>query len=681
MKSTGAWKSNTRASGKRGNDGEAGLQQEAMKLLNHGFLRVGAAVPVLKLADPAFNADRIAALMEEAAAGGVRVLVFPELCLTGYSCADLFQQEALIRAAEAGLGLLLKRTAGLSLLAMVGLPVAAGTGLYNTAAVIAGGRILGLVPKTHIPGYKEFYEERWFNSGTCAGAGSLLLAGQEVPFGTDLLFAGAGESLFMLGVEICEDLWVPAPPSSFQAMSGALLLCNLSASNEIIGKADYRRELVRSQSGRCQAAYVYSSAGVHESTTDLVFGGHCLIAEGGVVLEESPRFARGSNLIFQDVDLERMANERRRLTTFAEAGQWNGARAFRAISFNLPPSPADRPPAGLARRVDPHPFVPADRSTRDQRCAEIFSIQTSGLARRLEHSGVQVAVLGISGGLDSTLALLAAVRTFDLLDRPRGDILAVTMPGFGTSDLTYNNALQLMRSLGVSVREIPISEACLRHFTDIGHDPNRHDLVYENTQSRERTQILMDLANQAGGLVVGTGDLSELALGWCTYNGDHMSMYGVNAGVPKTLVRYLVEWVADNVVDADTREVLMKILQTPITPELLPLDAHGSIQQKTEDILGPYELHDFYLYHFARYGAPPAKLLMLARAAFAERYEPARLKTVLALFLRRFFSQQYKRSCLPDGPKLGSISLSPRGDWRMPSDASAELWLRELEES
>ena len=652
-----------------------------MNSLSHGFFKVAGAVTRIKVADPAYNADRIIEALQGAEELDVGLLVLPELSLTGYTCADLFQQETLLRGAEAALARILEETKALGVAALVGLPIAADNQLFNCTAVLQAGNLLGLVPKVHIPGYKEFYEERWFASGLQTKCKALKIAGREVPFGTDLLFRAAEDPAICFGVEICEDLWVPVPPSSYQALAGALILCNPSASNEVIAKHAYRSDLVRLQSGRCAAAYVYAGAGPDESTTDLVFGGHVLVAENGVLLVESKRFPRELEIHAAEADLDRLKNERRKLTSFMEpqasgpGGAAGNPGTWRSVEFRL----AGKPLENFSRRIDPRPFVPADPKVRNERCEEIFSIQTAGLAKRFEHTKSETAVLGISGGLDSTLALLVTVKTFDLLKLDRKRVIAATMPGFGTTDRTYTNALDLMRSMGVSIREIDIKKACLRHFEDIGHDPLVHDVTYENVQARERTQVLMDIANKHRGLVVGTGDLSELALGWCTYNGDHMSMYAVNTSIPKTLVKYLVQWVADNIVEEKTKAVLHDILDTPITPELLPPDPSGKIKQKTEDIVGPYELHDFFLYHFFRYGAPPSKILFLAKRAFEGTYDEKTIRSWLLVFLKRFFGQQFKRSCIPDGPKVGSVSLSPRGDWRMPSDAEAALWLAELD--
>lgn len=642
--------------------------------MEHGFVRVAAAVPELKVADCGFNTDKILELIREAEEAGVQFVVFPELSLTAYTCGDLFHQQLLVKEALGQLTLLAEKTASLDIVAIVGLPVLLDNQQFNCAAVLQKGEILGLVPKTYIPGYKEFYEERWFAPGSNALSTEIEIAGARVPFGTDLLFEAAGPYNVCFGVEICEDLWTPVPPSSYQAVAGATLLFNLSASNEIIGKYEYRRELVRQQSGKCVAGYVYTSAGVHESTTDVVYGGHALIAENGGLLCESERFQRKSCLIVSEIDIQKLQNDRIKNTSFMEGLP---GCDFRKIGFR--PGDGAGEAAKLNRFIDPHPFVPSDPAARDIRCREIFAIQTAGLAKRLAHTGMQYAVVGISGGLDSTLALLVTARTFDMLHIPRANIIAITMPGFGTTDATYANALQLIRSMGAELHEINIRQACLQHFADIGHDPAIHDVTYENVQARERTQILMDIANKRSGLVIGTGDLSELALGWCTYNGDHMSMYSVNCSIPKTLVKYLVRWAADNVTDQAAADVLLRILDTPITPELLPPDENGGIRQKTEELVGPYELHDFFLYHTLRYGAPPRKVLFLAEQAFGGGYGAEEIKSWLKVFYKRFFSQQFKRSCLPDGPKVGTISLSPRGDWRMPSDAAAALWLKELE--
>ena len=638
---------------------------------NYGFVKVAAAVPQVAVADCARNAERIVALAQQAARRGVELVAFPELAVTGYTCADLFLQPALLDAADEALGEIMRQTRKLPLALIVGLPLRHEDRLYNCAAVVAQGRLLGVVPKSYIPNYAEFYEARWFASGAGIEEERITAAGQEADFGTELTFAVNGAEF---GIEICEDLWVASPPSSRLALNGAKLIFNLSASPEGVGKHAYLRELVAQQSARTHTAYVYCSAGFGESSTDLVFAGNGLIAENGTMLAQAARFSLDEQLTVADVDIERLEFERRRNTSFRmreEAGEST------VIEMELPDA---LKASALDRRVDPMPFVPADEAHRSERCEEIFQIQSHGLARRLVHTGCRCAVVGISGGLDSTLALLVTVRTFDKLGLDRRGILGITMPGFGTTDRTYRNALKLMEGLGVTVREIPIRDACLQHFRDIGLPESDRSAAYENAQARERTQILMDVANMEGGLVIGTGDLSELALGWATYNGDQMSMYGVNASVPKTLVRHLVRWAADTERDGATRATLLDIIDTPVSPELLPADREGNIAQKTEDLVGPYELHDFFLYNFVRAGFRPAKIAFLAEQAFAGSYDRETIVKWLRVFFRRFFAQQFKRSAMPDGPKVGSVSLSPRGDWRMPSDASAALWLRELEE-
>ena len=636
-----------------------------------GFLRVAAAVPRVRVADCACNAERIEELIRRAAQRDAALVVFPELSVTGYTCADLFSQRLLLDEAGQALERLVAATADLPQVCAVGVPLVHGNSLYNTAVVFSRGRILGVVPKTHLPNYGEFYEARWFASGADVDT-EIELCGQTVPFSPRLLF-GSGEA--WLGVELCEDLWVPNPPSSALALAGATLIANLSASDEMAGKHDYLRSLLRQQSARTVSAYVYSSAGFGESSTDLVFAGNGIVAENGVLLAESERFSFEPQLTLCEVDIERLTAWRRRTNTFG-----NGVPASDGVYHRIPVEfvPCDCA-RDFSRRIDPHPFIPADEGHMRERCEEIFNMQVSGLAQRVNHTGCRSAVIGISGGLDSTLALLVAVRTFDKLGISRREILGVTMPGFGTTGRTYNNALGLMQALGITLREVDIRPACEQHFRDIGLPVSDRSVTFENAQARERTQLLMDIANQNGGLVIGTGDLSELALGWATYNGDHMSMYGVNAGVPKTLVRHLVRWVAMSDADRAVSERLRDIIDTPISPELLPADEQGQIAQKTEDLVGPYELHDFFLYHFLRSGFRPAKLFFLAPQAFGEQYDAATVKRWLVTFLRRFFVQQFKRSALPDGPKIGSASLSPRGDWRMPSDASAARWIAEAE--
>lgn len=635
-----------------------------------GFLKVAAAIPHVRVGDCAYNTCRILALAEQAAQRGVETVVFPELAVTAYTCGDLLLQPALLDAADEGLAALVKASRKLPLTLIVGAPLRHGSALYNCAAVIAQGRVLGVVPKTFIPDYGEFYENRWFASGAGITDETIRVAGQQADFGSDLTFEVNGAEF---GVELCEDLWVAVPPSSHLALNGAKVLFNLSASPEGVGKHDYLRRLVAQQSARTLSAYVYCSAGFGESSTDLVFAGNGIIAENGTILREAERFSLGEQLVVADVDIERLEFERRRNTSFRMN---ECATENTVIEMEVPEGLRA---AALDRDIDPLPFVPRDESTRSERCEELFRIQAHGLAQRMAHTGSKKAVIGISGGLDSTLALLVAVRTFDLLALDRAGIIGITMPGFGTTDRTYRNALELMRGLGVTVREIPIRKACEQHFADIGLDPADRSAAYENAQARERTQVLMDVANMEGGLVIGTGDLSELALGWATYNGDQMSMYGVNASVPKTLVRHLVKWAADTEPDAAVRATLLDVIDTPVSPELLPADAQGCIAQKTEDLVGPYELHDFFLYNFLRAGYGPAKILLLAEQAFRGSYDRAAICKWLKVFFRRFFAQQFKRSAMPDGPKVGSVALSPRGDWRMPSDASAAVWLAELE--
>jgi NAD+ synthetase len=651
--------------------------------MNYGFLRASAVSPLLRPADVAYNRKAIEEGMARAADAGAAIALFPELSITGYTCADLFHQERLIRDAEAALLSLAETAGSLGLCAVVGLPLARLGALWNCAAVLSGGRVAGLVPKSYLPNYKEYYERRWFSPGAGQPMTMVALGETEVPFGQGLLFAASpGDPAFLFSIEVCEDLWVPLPPSTIAALEGAVLLLNPSASTEIVGKADYRRELVAQQSARCVCAYLYAAAGPTESTTDVVFSGHSIAAEYGSVLAESARFSRAPEILTVDFDLGRLAGERRRLSTFGDQAALLRSGALRcalgetASDLRVAKVPiASWEPERFSRPVERLPFVPQDDAKRDERCREVFSIQTAGLAKRLEHTRAKKLVIGVSGGLDSTLALLVAAKTLDLLGRPRSDILAITMPGFGTTGLTLANAKALMERLGAESREIDIKQACLAHFADIGHDPESCDVTYENVQARERTQILMDLANKTGGLVVGTGDLSEAALGWSTYNGDHMSMYAVNCSVPKTLVRHLVSWVAAHEAGPEVAEVLASVVATPISPELLPPDAEGRIEQKTEDKVGPYELQDFFLYHHVRWGEEPDKIRFLASRAFAGAYSREDIDRWLELFYKRFFAQQFKRSCVPDGPKVGSISLSPRGDWRMPSDASAAIWL------
>ena len=641
-----------------------------------GFLRVGAASPVVGVADPEKNLQGIRQLLARAVERGVQALVFPELCLTGYTAGDLFfSLSTLVGGAEAALALLLKETSHLPTVMVLGLPVSSDGRLFNAAAVVQSGKILGVVPKTYLPGYREYYEERWFSSAREATSRELRLCGATVPFGTDLLFALEDEPAVCLAVEICEDLWAGVPPSSLHAAAGATVVLCASASPDVVMKAEYRRELVKVQSGRALCGYAYANCGVHESTTDLVFGGHLLIAENGTILAEGERFRRDGDLAVTDVDAERLLVERVKQTSFADLAHVLSA-PYRRVRLGPIPAPD---PHRLVRRIDAHPFVPEDPTRLEERCREIFAIQSAGLARRLEHTRLARVTLGLSGGLDSTLALLVCTKAFDLLGLPRQGILTVTMPGFGTTGRTLDSARRLASALGVGFREIDIRPACQRHIADIGLDENdRESATFQNLQSRERTQVLMDLANKEGALQIGTGNLSEMALGWSTYAGDQISMYNVNAGVPKTLVRHLVSWVAASETGSPAGEVLTAVLETPVSPELVPPGADGEIQQRTEDILGPYELHDFFLYCLVRLGAGPRKILFLADHAFTGRYDATTLKKWLTVFINRFFDQQFKRSACPDGPKVGSVSLSPRGDWRMPSDASKAAWLAEL---
>jgi NAD+ synthase (glutamine-hydrolysing) len=652
---------------------EVAASKMSKVLHQNGFVTVAAASPALRLADPAANAALCVQALEKAAQEGAELVVLPELCLTGYTCGDLFGQRTLLQGALKALGVIAEATQKLGLTCLVGLPLETDGRLFNAAAFVSRGKVLGVIPKTHLPNTGEFYEQRWFASARVAGLREIDLLGARTPFGTDLLFRATDVPDCVVGVELCEDLWAVEPPSGALALAGATLLCNLSASDELLTKAAYRRDLVKSQSARCLAAYVYAAAGAGESSTDVVYSGHGLIAENGVVLGESERFRFDLALIVSQVDVDRLAAERRRNSTFFGTP---APRAVREVRFELG-HPAGQTPR-LRRRFSQHPFVPSDAQRRDEHCQEIFAIQSTGLARRLRHTGSKHVILGVSGGLDSTLALLVTLEAFGRLGLDRKGIVGVTMPGPGTTARTRLNALKLMETLGVSSREVPIGPAVELHLRDLHHPAGRHDVTFENAQARERTQILMDAANQIGGFVIGTGDLSEAALGWCTFNADHMSMYHVNIGVPKTLVRHLVSWAAHARHVGPERAVLEDIVATPVSPELLPPGADGAIAQQTELIVGPYELHDFFLFHVVRNGFRPAKVLWLAEHAFAGRHDAKELRHWLRTFLTRFFSQQYKRSAMPDGPKVGSVALSPRGDWRMPSDAEAAAWLAEL---
>lgn len=639
--------------------------------MNYGYVKVAAAIPPVKVADCKFNVEQIEKEIFIANGKGVHIIAFPELCITGYTCGDLFAQQLLLEEAEMGLIQLLNNTRQLEVISILGMPFALNGVLLNTAVVIQKGKVLGIVPKSYLPNYKEFYEKRWFTSACDSFEANVRLCGQVIPLGRNLLFETASTTF---GIEVCEDLWAPIPPSSILALQGAEILFNLSADNESIGKHNYLCSLISQQSARCIAGYVFSSCGFGESTTDVVFAGNSLIYENGTLLAANKRFSFEKQMVISEIDVELLRNERRMNTTFAACR----ADYISEQPVRISTEYFNSKELSLTRTFSPHPFVPQG-AMLDQRCEEIFSIQVSGLAQRLVHTKAKSAVVGISGGLDSTLALLVCVKTFDKLGWARKDIIGVTMPGFGTTDRTYTNAVNLMNSLGVTVREVSIKEACIQHFKDIDHDINVHDVVYENAQARERTQILMDIANQTWGIVIGTGDLSELALGWATYNGDHMSMYGVNSSIPKTLVKHLVKWVAENDMDDSARFTLLDIVDTPISPELIPADENGNISQVTEDLVGPYELHDFFLYYFMRCGFRPSKIYFLATRTFKEIYDAETIKKWLKTFFRRFFNQQFKRSCLPDGPKVGSISISPRGDWRMPSDASSRMWLDEIE--
>lgn len=638
--------------------------------MNYGFVKVATAIPSVKVADCKYNAECIESLITIAEGKGVQIIVFPELCVTAYTCGDLFAQQLLLQEAEMALLQIMSNTRQLDIMSIVGMPVTFNSTLLNTAVVIQKGKILGIVPKTYLPNYKEFYEMRWFSSALNIQEDTVRICGQLVPISSNLLF-DTPDTCF--GIEICEDMWAPIPPSSTLALKGAEIIFNLSADNEGIGKHSYLRSLISQQSARTLSGYVFSSCGFGESTTDVVFAGNGLIYENGTLLAASERFCLEEQLIISEIDIERIRTERRINTTFAA----NAANCSEAKAIRLSTEMVNKKEFELTRTIKPLPFVPSDTGL-NERCEEIFSIQVSGLAKRLIHTNCKTTIIGISGGLDSTLALLVCVKTFDKLKLDRKGIIGITMPGFGTTDRTYHNALDLMKSLGVTIKEISIKDACIQHFKDLEHDINVHDVTYENSQARERTQILMDFANQVNGIVIGTGDLSELALGWATYNGDHMSNYGVNGSIPKTLVKYLVKWVAYNNVDEQSRNTLLDIVDTPISPELIPADDSGNIKQKTEDLVGPYELHDFFLYYFLRFGFRPAKIFFLANKAFNGSYDEETIKKWLITFFRRFFSQQFKRSCLPDGPKVG-ISLSPRGDWRMPSDASSAIWLQECE--
>lgn len=648
--------------------------------MEYGFIKVATAIPSVKVGDVKFNTRQIESQIALAEGQGVEIIVFPELCITGYTCQDLFLQQMLLESAETAMMMLLDFTRQLDIISIVGLPVVVGDLLLNCAAIIQHGKILGLVPKTYLPNYREFYEKRWFASAQDLRETTVRFAGHRITVTPDPQIFITSEGA-QFGVENCEDVWAPAPPSNKLALAGAELIFNLSASDELSGKHTYLKSLLAQQSARTITGYIYSSCGFGESTQDVVFGGNALIYENGSLIAESERFALEPQMRIAQIDIEKLRSERRTNSTYVNA-QRNVKYAIRSGRYSVHNiemlAPFNRRDFVLEREIDAHPFIPHE-AEMGVTCEEIFNIQLMGLAKRIVHTGAKHLILGISGGLDSTLALLVCVKAFDKLGMNRKDIIGVTMPGFGTTDRTYRNAITLMGSLGVTIQEISITDAVEQHFKDIGHDISVHDVTYENAQARERTQILMDLSNELGGIVVGTGDLSELALGWATYNGDHMSMYGVNASVPKTLIQHMVRYVAESGVDEKSRVTLLDIVDTPISPELTPADESGEIRQKTEDLVGPYELHDFFLYYFLRFGFRPKKLFFLACRAFEGVYDEIIVQKWLVVFLRRFFSQQFKRSCLPDGPKVGNVSLSPRGDWRMPSDASSAIWLAEAE--
>ena len=632
-----------------------------------GYVRVAASVPELKVANVEFNTKEVIKEIKALDKEGVQIVTFPELCLTGYTCADLFSQDILITKSKEAIKEVIDSTKLLDIISIIGAPIVCDNQLFNCGVVINKGEILGVVPKTYIPNYGEFYEKRWFSTSNTLTSKTINLFGKEVPIGIDLVFRDINDSKFAFGIEICEDLWSPKAPSVEAALNGATMIFNLSASNEVIGKAQYRRNLINMQSAKNVCAYIYSSSGVNESSTDLVFSGYAGISENGSMLVENERFNFKTNHIISDVDIQRLMNNRIKDISFMGIGAINN---YRVINIDLKDNNND-----LKRIYDAYPFVPSNEDKRAERCSEIINIQACGLAKRIKYTGMKKCVIGISGGLDSTLAFLVIIEAYRKLGISFDNLIGVTMPGFGTTGRTYNNALTLMKNYGVTMREVSIKEASLQHFKDIGLEETDRSVTYENTQARERTQILMDIANKEGGLVIGTGDLSELALGWCTYNGDHMSMYAVNTSIPKTLVRYLVKYFADIEQNEECKKTILDILDTPISPELLPPSKDGKIEQQTESVVGPYILHDFFLYHFMRYGASPDKIKYIASKTFDGMYDEEIIDKWLKFFIKRFFNQQFKRSCLPDGPKVGTISVSPRGDLRMPSDADSSIWL------
>lgn len=637
---------------------------------NYNFVRVGAAVPEIEVANCIYNIDNIYKMILDAKEKNISILCFPELCVTGYTCADLFYQDALITQSENSVEQLINKTKNIDMVIVIGVPIKAGFSLYNCAVVIYKGKILGIVPKSYLPNYGEFYEKRWFNTLLMNERINIRYCNQDVCISTNYLFQHQEYSDLCFGIEICEDLWSAVAPSTRQALNGATIILNLSASNDYVGKSEYRKKIVENQSSKCISAYIYTSAGFGESTTDLVFSGHSMIFENGTLLAESERFKMDNQLIYTDIDIEKLSTSRLRNNTFLDSSKFNRydyeKKYFDIEIFEVP----------LCRDIDATPFIPKDENKISDRCNEIFNIQVMGLVKRLNHIHAKSMILGISGGLDSTLALLVCAKTCDMLGLDRSCIKAITMPGFGTTDRTYNNAVEMIKKVGASFREISIKNAVIQHFRDINHDLENTNVVYENSQARERTKILMDVANQENGLVIGTGDLSELALGWATYNGDQMSMYGVNASIPKTLIRHIIKWVAGSEFESDIKSVLMDVLDTPVSPELLPPDKDGKIAQKTEDVVGPYELHDFFIYYVLRFGYRPDKIFYLACNAFKNKYSKEIIYKWLMNFYRRFFSQQYKRTCMPDGAKVGGICLSPRGDLRMPTDASVNIWLK-----
>lgn len=636
-------------------------------LKKYGYVRVGTVVPEMKVADIEYNTEEIIKQIHKAEEEQIQILAFPELCITGYTCQDLFNQDILLEKSEEAIEQIRQATENMNIIALVGAPIRKDNQIFNTAVAIQGGKILGVVPKTHIPNYSEFYEKRWFASGADT-TGEIILGGEKIPFGTDILFKDKENNQMSFGIEICEDLWAINPPSSKVALNGATMIFNLSASNEILGKAEYRRDLVKVQSAKTISGYIYVSSGVNESTTDVVFSGDATIYENGVCLKENDRFNFESNMIYTEIDINKLVNDRQKNMTYMDEA--DKTKTYRIIDINITDNIKN-----LSRKYSKNPFVPMDDKKKIDRCKEILNIQSYGLAKRLKAIGIEKTVIGISGGLDSSLAFLVINRTYEILHLDKKNIIAVTMPGFGTTSRTYNNAIKLIQEYRASFREIDITKSCKQHFEDIGQDENKKNVTYENAQARERTQILMDIANMENAIVVGTGDLSEAAMGWCTYNGDHMSMYNVNCSIPKTLIKYLIQNIADTTENEEIKKCLYDIIETPISPELLPPEQDGTMTQLTEKEIGPYTLNDFFLYHFIRYGASPDKILFIAMETFRNEYRENELKEKLNQFFKRFFNNQFKRNCVPDGPKVGTVSLSPRGDWKIPSDVSYQIWI------